>query len=49
MKEIHVAKRGTGNRWVDLIETTELLSKFGIDKRASSGFAVGGPKDCSLN
>jgi len=48
-KGLLVGKRGTGNNWVDLIETTELLSKFGIDKRASSRFAVGGPKNSCLN
>jgi len=46
---LHVGKRGTDNRWVDLITTTELLVKFDITKRASGRFAVGGPKDSSLN
>ena len=49
MKGLLVGKRGTGNRWVDLIETTELLVKFDIAKRASGRFAVGGPKFSSLN
>ena len=48
-KGLHVGKRGTGNCWLDLIETTELLVKFDIAKRASGRFAVGGPKFSSLN
>jgi len=48
-KGLHVSKRGTGNRWVDLIETTKLLVKFDIGKRASGRFAVCGPKNSSLN
>ena len=47
-KGLHVGKRGTGNCWLDIIETTELLVKFDIARRAGR-FAVGGPKDSSLN
>ena len=48
-KGLHVGKRGTGNCWLDIIETTELLVKFDIAKRAAGRVAVGGPKFSSLN